>query len=201
MTILNCRGSQGAAYSMSGKQSEQEELPVATHPCMWGEQGWINSTDFAVICSGGAFWDSCITTTGISGCKDQVSKKDPCYRLFPISVAMFIIHSPTPKCFLDGSASCLKPHRPGRIKPCTCIVCDLEALNCVAFDLYLLIVKDRHHPWHTQVWYISSIMGLGWQSLCLFTPPLLSSGEEAFILPGTPVPCSSLRVQGFVKMR
>lgn len=64
------------AYSMSGKQSEQEEsCQVATPPCMWGERGWINSTDFAAICSGGAFWDSCITTTGISY-MDQVSK--PC---------------------------------------------------------------------------------------------------------------------------
>lgn len=119
------------AYAMSGKQSEQEEsCQVATPLCMWGERGWINSTDFAAICSGGAFWDSCITTAGISGHKDEVNKKDPCYRLFPTSVAMFIIHPP--KCFLDGPASCLKPHRPypGVSYPALGIMHDLEAHKC-----------------------------------------------------------------------
>lgn len=91
--------------------------------------GWIEVLILQLICSRGAFWDSCILMkTGISGYKDQVRKKDPCDRLFPISIAMLPF---TPqKCFLDGSTSCLKTHRPGCVsRPTLGIACDLQAHN------------------------------------------------------------------------
>lgn len=47
----------------------------------------------------------------------------------------------------------------------------------------------KRTPW--QIWCICNIIGLAWQSLCAFFNTHLSHGDETFVLPCSPVQCSS----------